>query len=240
MADAFHCFSAAYAIAPEALKPYLQLRMAQTASDPKLRKASLRDAYLAACRTELRALKPGNVHDYAAGHGMSVADFEASAGASAPCLAVPGIGVGRDGCRTPMQWDATPNAGFSRVMPWLPLADDYARENVVRLDADARSILSLYKALIALRKQLPQLVTGAYQPVAAQGDVLLYRREGDGGAIVVALNLGAEPATITSSSIGFSREILLSTFLDRLGESVQGVLELRGNEGVIIGAPAAT
>ena len=35
---------------------------------------------------------------------------------------VPGIGVGRDGCRTPMQWDATANAGFSAATPWLPLA----------------------------------------------------------------------------------------------------------------------
>jgi triphosphoribosyl-dephospho-CoA synthase len=59
-----------------------------------VRGAFIRDAYLAACRTELRALKPGNVHDYAAGHDMSVADFEASAVASAPCFAAPGIGVG--------------------------------------------------------------------------------------------------------------------------------------------------
>ena len=59
-----------------------------------MRGALIRDAYLAACRTELRALKPGNVHDYAPGHGMSVADFEASAVASAPSLAAPGIGVG--------------------------------------------------------------------------------------------------------------------------------------------------
>ena len=49
---------------------------------------------------------------------------------------VPGIGVGRDGCRTPMQWDATADAGFSTATPWLPLADDYARENVANLDAD--------------------------------------------------------------------------------------------------------
>jgi alpha-glucosidase len=35
---------------------------------------------------------------------------------------VPGIGVGRDGCRTPMQWDASENAGFSKVNPWLPMA----------------------------------------------------------------------------------------------------------------------
>ena len=148
---------------------------------------------------------------------------------------VPGIGVGRDGCRTPMQWNATPNAGFSTARPWLPVAHDFARENVVNLDAAAGSILSLYKALIRLRKQLPQLVTGTYEPIAAQGDLLLYRRRGETEAVIVALNLGAEPVSVTSSSIGFGSEILLSTFLDRKGESIQGVLELRGNEGVIVG-----
>jgi alpha-glucosidase len=148
---------------------------------------------------------------------------------------VPGIGVGRDGCRTPMQWDATPNAGFSTSTPWLPLAIDFAHENVIKLDADAHSILSLYKALIKLRKQLPQLVAGAYEPIAAQGDLLLYRRRAEGEALVIALNLGAEPASLTSSSIGFGSEILLSTFLDRKRERVEGILNLRGNEGVIVG-----
>ena len=83
-------------------------------------------------------------------------------------------------------------------------------------------------------------MTGAYQPVVAQGDILLYRRDGEGDAIVVALNLGAEPVSVASSSIGFGREILLSTFLDRQGEQVQGTLDLRGNEGVILGASLAT
>ena len=148
---------------------------------------------------------------------------------------VPGIGVGRDGCRTPMQWDAAPHAGFSTASTWLPLAADYVHENVVNLEADAASILSLYKALIALRKKLPQLVTGSYEPVAAQGDVLLYRRTDEGGTIVVALNLGAEPVSISSSSIGFGREILLSTFMDRHGERIEGALDLRANEGAILG-----
>ena len=148
---------------------------------------------------------------------------------------VPGIGVGRDGCRTPMQWDATPNAGFSTSAPWLPLASDFAHENVIALDADAHSILSLYKALIELRKQLPQLVAGTYEPIGAQGDLLLYRRRAEGEALIIALNLGAEPASITSSSIGFGSEILLSTFLDRKRERVEGILNLRGNEGVIVG-----
>jgi alpha-glucosidase len=151
---------------------------------------------------------------------------------------VPGIGVGRDGCRTPMQWDATPYAGFSTSPPWLPVADDFSHENVANLDADSRSILSLYKALIDLRKKLPQLESGDYVPIAAQGDLLLYRRGGDRQSIVVALNLGAEPVSISSKATGFCGKILLSTQLDRHGEKVDGALDLRGNEGVIIGPPS--
>jgi len=148
---------------------------------------------------------------------------------------VPGIGVGRDGCRTPMQWDATRYAGFSTSTPWLPLADDFPHQNVVNFDTDAQSILSLYKALIRLRKKLPQLMSGGYLPIAAQGDLLLYRREGVEGAVVIALNLGAEPVSIASDAAGLDGEILLSTLLDRQGEKIQGVLDLRGNEGVIVG-----
>jgi alpha-glucosidase len=149
---------------------------------------------------------------------------------------VPGIGAGRDGCRTPMQWDATDHAGFSAAVPWLPLAGDFVHENVINLDADTKSILSLYRALIALRRKLPQLVSGAYEPVAAQGDLLLYRRTSEGQAVTIALNLGAAPVSVTSSSIGFGSKVLLSTFLDRESEPIDGMLDLRGNEGVIVGA----
>ncbi len=148
---------------------------------------------------------------------------------------VPGIGVGRDGCRTPMQWDATRHAGFSASVPWLPLAEDFHHENVANLTADAQSILNLYKTLIALRKKLPQLVRGDYVPMAAEGDLLLYRRQSGAKAVVVALNLGAVPISIASEARDFKGEILLSTFLDREGERIQGVLDLRGDEGVIIG-----
>jgi alpha-glucosidase len=147
---------------------------------------------------------------------------------------VPGIGVGRDGCRTPMQWDATPYAGFSTSPPWLPLADDFTHENAVNLEADARSILNLYKALIRLRKKLPPLVAGDYAPIAAQGDLLLYRRQSAGQTVVMALNLGDQPVSVTAGLIGAGSEILLSTFLDRQGEKISAALDLRGNEGVII------
>jgi alpha-glucosidase len=87
-----------------------------------------------------------------------------------------------------------------------------------------------------LRKKLPQLVSGDYVPIAAEGDLLLYRRESDGGAVVIVLNLGAEPVSIESDAAGLSGEILLSTFLDREREKIEGALDLRGDEGVIIGA----
>ena len=151
---------------------------------------------------------------------------------------VPGLGVGRDGCRTPMQWDATRYAGFSSATPWLPLAGNAAHENVVNLAADGRSILSLYKALVRLRKARPQLVAGSYVPVVAEGDLLLYRREADGAAVMVALNLGAEPISLSSDAIGLDGEILLSTHMDRNAEPVNGSLDLRGNEGVVVGERA--
>jgi len=67
---------------------------------------------------------------------------------------VPGIGVGRDGCRTPMQWDATCYAGFSEAPPWLPLADDSVQENVVISMLDTRSSSSLQGADCASQANL--------------------------------------------------------------------------------------
>jgi alpha-glucosidase len=153
---------------------------------------------------------------------------------------VPGIGVGRDGCRTPMQWDATSHAGFSTAQPWLPLPDDYVRENAANLGAGKQSILSLYRALIKLRKETPALVSGAYVPLAAEGELLLYKRQDDEGSLLIALNLGNEPLSVRSDSIGLSGEILLSTAMDREGEAIGETLELRGNEGVIVALPPHT
>ncbi len=83
---------------------------------------------------------------------------------------------------------------------------------------------------------MPQLVSGDYVPIVAEGDLLLYRREGAAGTAIIALNLGAEPVSIASDAAGLCGQILLSTFLDRQGEKIKGALDLRGDEGVIIGA----
>jgi alpha-glucosidase len=129
-----------------------------------------------------------------------------------------------------MQWGADAHAGFTTGEPWLPLDADYPRENAAALAADPHSILSLYARLVDLRKRTPELVFGGYQPVAADGDVLAFRRAYDGKSLLVALNFATEPVTLRADG----GEILMSTELDRKGENVSGALELRGNEGVIV------
>jgi len=76
-------------------------------------------------------------------------------------------------------------------------------------------------------------------PIAAQGDLLLYRRGSDAETILIALNLGDQPISVVSDAAGLTGQILLSTLLDRQGETVDGSLDLRGNEGVIVGGPGA-
>jgi alpha-glucosidase len=149
-------------------------------------------------------------------------------------LRVPGQGLGRDGCRTPMQWDDGPNAGFSSVKPWLPLAQNAVVENVVQEQADPHSIYHLHRELIALRKAHSTLQLGSYRPIVASGDLLLYVRELAGSQIFVALNLGAEPAVVGFPQGTVAGTLLLSTHCDRENERVTGDLALRAQEGIIV------
>ncbi len=144
---------------------------------------------------------------------------------------LPGIGVGRDGCRTPMQWDSTPHAGFSTNAPWLPLSQNSASENVMAQRQDAASMFNLYRALIALRRARPELALGTYKPVSAIDDVLVFEREHQGQRSLVALNLGATSVSLAAVTRG---HILLSTFMDRQAEVVEGTLALRGSEGLVM------
>ncbi len=93
---------------------------------------------------------------------------------------------GRDGARTPMQWEAQPRGGFTAGAPWLPLNDPFAR-NVAEQELDRGSVLWLYRDLIALRGALgPEL-----RFVASDETVLAYER----GDLIVALNFGSLPAS---------------------------------------------
>ena len=146
-------------------------------------------------------------------------------------LNVPGMGLGRDPERTPMQWSAAPGAGFTTGAPWLPLADDYRETNVETQRCDPGSMLALHQRLLALRRAAPALAIGACAPVAAEGDMLAYVREHTGSRFLVALNLGPSPASLAFDGAG---EVVLSTHLDARDALVRGRVALRGDEGVVV------
>ena len=147
---------------------------------------------------------------------------------------VPGRGLGRDGARTPMQWDATAHAGFSQVEPWLPLADDFHSENVANEHADGTSIYHLCRRLIATRKARLSLQLGAYQPIVAGGDLLLFVRAHSNERMLMALNLGADAAAVEFRAGRLAGRVLVSALGDRDGEAVERSIDLRGNEGLVI------
>ena len=148
----------------------------------------------------------------------------------------PGHGFGRDPERTPMQWDATRNAGFTTDVPWLPLSDDFAANNVATLRDDSCSILSLVHSLLALRRARPSLATGAFRGQASEGDVLSYRRVAGDQTTIVLLNLGATD-TMVGALDGSGAVVLLSTSGERQDERIDGPVLLRANEGLVL-APA--
>ena len=135
---------------------------------------------------------------------------------------------GRDGARTPMQWEPGPGAGFGRpdVQPWLPFGDLEA-QNVASQRDDKGSVLWLTKDLISLRRESEDLTRSSYQTLAAEGAVWAYRR---GPRIVVALNLAAEPAVLD----GISGKVVISTDRRRDGDDLDGSLELGPWQGLVI------
>jgi alpha-glucosidase len=154
---------------------------------------------------------------------------------------VPGLGLGRDPERTPMQWNASPGAGFTTGVPWLPIAADHDRVNVAAQREDRGSMLSLYRALLALRRAEPALAIGDYETLYAGETLYVFARHHGGKSFAVLLNFCPEPQTVHASVLGIQGRIALSTHRDRTEEALAEKCELRGNEGVIVeltgGAP---
>jgi alpha-glucosidase len=146
---------------------------------------------------------------------------------------VPGKGLGRDPERTPMQWDGGPGAGFTEGEPWLPISPDAPRVNVEAQRRDPDSLLALYRRLIALRRAEPALSVGAWAPVDATGDVLAYVRAEGPARFLVALNLGAAPATLDAAGPG-GGVVEAGTAREREGAEVRGAVQLAGDEGVVV------
>jgi len=154
-------------------------------------------------------------------------------------LREPGLGLGRDPVRTPMPWDATPNAGFTTGTPWLPLNPDWSERNVERLAQTPGSSLTLYRRLLALRRAHPALVIGDIALLDAEGDVLAYERRTGDERLLIALNLGHVPQNLALPSWAHHGRPLLSTVVGDPSFAGERIV-LRPDEGLVLAPPSAS
>jgi alpha-glucosidase len=149
---------------------------------------------------------------------------------------VPGLGLGRDPARTPMQWDASPHAGFCppSVEPWLPIARDYQQVNVAVEREEPSSMLTLTRTLLTLRRSRAALYKGSYRSLESGSEnCFIYLRQFERERLVVALNFSEKPQLVRVAELG-EGQMLLSTSLNRTGHINLTALQLEGHEGCII------
>lgn len=118
-----------------------------------------------------------------------------------PSLRARGILLNRDECRTPMQWDDGPNAGFAPAgaKPWLPVHPRSGGTNVAAQQGDPESLLSCYRSLLALRRQEPALQAGGLEWLDELGlpsRVVAYRRSHEGRVADVLLNFSGRETPV--------------------------------------------
>ena len=144
---------------------------------------------------------------------------------------------GRDGERTPMQWDVRPNAGFTTGTPWLPIPESFKQVNVEVEKPNPNSIFAWYQRLIRLKKVNPAFAFGDNTMLdTGNTHVLSWERKTPGQpAVVISVNFTAEPQTVNLSGGGLSGKV--RTLLKTPGATDPATLESipLGAFGVFIG-----
>ena len=120
--------------------------------------------------------------------------------------------VGRDNARTPMQWSAGPNAGFTAGTPWMRINPNHTAVNAEAALADPGSVFYTYQKLIALRKACPVFVEGDFTLLCPEDEqVFAYVRRGGGQSLLAAVNLSGRPAAFSLPEEFSGAELLLAT-----------------------------
>jgi oligo-1,6-glucosidase len=105
----------------------------------------------------------------------------------------------RDNARTPMQWNAQRNAGFTDGTPWLPINPNYASVNVAAQESRKESILNYYREMVQFRKQHPVLVYGDYECLQEEHPHLYaYRRWDETSEFLILHNMSENPQEFRS------------------------------------------
>ncbi|MGK0602279.1 alpha,alpha-phosphotrehalase [Yokenella regensburgei] len=137
----------------------------------------------------------------------------------------------RDNGRTPMQWSADANGGFTTGEPWIGLCDNYREINAQRALRDPESVFHTYQRLIALRKQEPVLTFGGYQDMLPEHPALwCYRREWQGQTLLVVANLSNSVQPWTPPSVSGEWQVLISNYAEVADKP--GAMTLRPFEAV--------
>lgn len=146
------------------------------------------------------------------------------------------VPVGRDGCRSPMQWDDNENAGFSKGKPWIKIHPDYIQRNVKAQKENPNSLLNFYVRLLAIRKATLALQQGTFVPLTYDPRRLLaYLRQDAEQTVLVVLNFGRRKVRLATGPQlrGRDWQLLLSNKRNSVPEIVNGWLPLLGNEASI-------
>lgn len=142
---------------------------------------------------------------------------------------------GRDAERTPMQWDASPYAGFSAVRPWLPVNSDYRYKNVSAQSKEKDSLLAFYKALIWLRKGSNALSVGDIEFIEKDPkEVLIYKRKHRDEEVTVVLNFSKRQQKLHIDKDG-KEKMLFGTHRARGEEVFLNQLDIHPYEVLITG-----
>lgn len=113
----------------------------------------------------------------------------------------------RDNSRTPMQWSAKKNAGFSKVSPWINVADNYKSINVENEKNDKDSILSFYKKLITIRKENTVISAGNISFIDTDENIIAYKRSLGERKILVFCNMSNKDESLDIDLDGFKKLI---------------------------------
>jgi len=105
--------------------------------------------------------------------------------------------LGRDNARTPMQWDDSPNAGFTTGTPWLPVNPNHTEINAAAALADPGSVFHHYRRLIELRHSDPVVADGDFTMLLPDDEqVYAFTRSLDGVELLVLGNFSGRPARL--------------------------------------------
>ncbi|WP_081894250.1 alpha-glucosidase [Muricauda sp. MAR_2010_75] len=119
----------------------------------------------------------------------------------------------RDNGRTPMQWDGSEHAGFTKGTPWLPVNDNYVYINVEDENSSPNSVLNHFRKMTELRKKNPALIYGAYELVAAEHPTIYaYTRVLEDEKVLVLLNFSEETSEIKLKDDQDNHSIMINNY----------------------------